>query len=119
MPFWVVVTSAAAIALGTTIGGWRIIRTVGEKISGSGFTHVQGFGAQLAAAIVILVGSRFGAPVSTTHVLNSAVAGATVSEHTRKGLNLQTVSSIVLAWLVTIPAAALVAALVYFAITLI
>ncbi len=119
VPFWVVVTSAAAIALGTTIGGWRIIRTVGEKISGSGFTHVQGFGAQLAAAIVILVGSRFGAPVSTTHVLNSAVAGATVSEHTRKGLNLQTVSSIVLAWLVTIPAAALVAALVYFAITLI
>ncbi len=119
VPFWVVVTSATAIGLGTMIGGWRIIRTVGEKISGSGFTHVQGFGAQLAAAAVILVGSRFGAPVSTTHVLNSAVAGATVSEHTRKGLNLQTVSSIVLAWLMTIPAAALVAALIYFAITLI
>ncbi len=100
------------------IGGWRIIRTVGERIGHSDFTHVQGFGAQFAAAIIILVGSRFGAPVSTTHVLSSAVAGATISEHTRKGLNTKTVSTILLAWLVTLPAAALFAALAYFAIDL-
>lgn len=118
VPFWVVLTAATAIGLGTMIGGWRIIRTVGEKIGHSEFTHVQGFGAQLAAAAIILLGSRFGAPVSTTHVLNSAVAGATVSEHTHKGLNGKTVSTIVLAWLVTLPAAALLAALTYFTISL-
>jgi inorganic phosphate transporter, PiT family len=119
VPLWVVITSATAIGLGTMIGGGRIIRTVGEKIGHAEFTHVQGFGAQIAAAVIILLGSHFGAPVSTTHVLSSAVVGATVSEHTHKGVNTKTVSSILLAWLVTLPAAALLAALAYFAIELI
>jgi inorganic phosphate transporter, PiT family len=119
VPLWVVITSATAIGLGTMIGGGRIIRTVGEKIGHAEFTHVQGFGAQFAAAVIILLGSRFGAPVSTTHVLSSAVVGATISEHTHKGVNTKTVSSILLAWLVTLPAAALLAALAYFAIELI
>lgn len=113
-PFWVVVTAAAAIGLGTMIGGWRIIRTVGEKISQVGITPVQGFGAQLSAALIILIGSRVGAPVSTTHVLSSAVAGATIGEHTRKGLNFKVASNIFLAWIVTLPATALMAALIYF-----
>jgi PiT family inorganic phosphate transporter len=119
VPLWVMITSATAIGLGTMIGGKRIIRTVGEKIGHAEFTHVQGFGAQFAAAVIILLGSSFGAPVSTTHVLSSAVVGATVSEHTYKGVNTKTVSSILLAWLVTLPAAAILAALVYFAIELI
>jgi PiT family inorganic phosphate transporter len=119
VPLWVMITSATAIGLGTMIGGKRIIRTVGEKIGHAEFTHVQGFGAQFAAAVIILLGSSFGAPVSTTHVLSSAVVGATVSEHTHKGVNTKTVSSILLAWLVTLPAAAILAALVYFAIELI
>lgn len=113
VPFWVVVTAAAAIGLGTTIGGWRIIRTVGEKISQVGITPVQGFSAQLSAALIILVGSRVGAPVSTTHVLSSAVAGSTVGEHTRKGLDFKVASNIFLAWLVTLPATAAMAVLIY------
>ena len=119
VPLWVVITAAAAIGVGTMIGGRRIIRTVGEKIGHAAFTHVQGFGAQFAAAVIILLGSRFGAPVSTTHVLSSAVVGATISEHTHKGVNTKTVSSILLAWLVTLPAAALLAALAYIVIDLI
>jgi inorganic phosphate transporter, PiT family len=119
VPLWVVITAAIAIGLGTMIGGRRIIRTVGEKIGHAAFTHVQGFGAQFAAAVIILLGSRFGAPVSTTQVLSSAVVGATISEHTHKGVNTKTVSSILLAWLVTLPAAALLAALAYFVIDLI
>jgi inorganic phosphate transporter, PiT family len=118
VPLWVVITAAIAIGLGTMIGGRRIIHTVGEKIGHAEFTHVQGFGAQFAAAVIILLGSSFGAPVSTTHVLSSAVVGATVSEHTHKGVNTKTVSSILLAWLVTLPAAAFLAALAYFAIEL-
>jgi PiT family inorganic phosphate transporter len=119
VPLWVVITAATAIGLGTMIGGRRIIHTVGEKISHAEFTHVQGFGAQFAAAVIILLGSSFGAPVSTTHVLSSAVVGATVSEHSHKAVNTKTVSSILLAWLVTLPAAAFLAALTYFAIELI
>jgi inorganic phosphate transporter, PiT family len=118
VPLWVVITAAAAIGLGTMVGGRRIIRTVGEKIGHMEFTHVQGFGAQFAAALIILLGSRFGVPVSTTHVLSSAVVGATVGEHTHKGVNTKTVSTILVAWLVTLPAAAFLAALAYFAIEL-
>ncbi|HET7270309.1 MAG TPA: anion permease [Rubrobacter sp.] len=113
VPFWVVVTAAAAIGLGTMIGGWRIIRTVGEKISQVGITPVQGFAAQLSAALIILIGSRVGAPVSTTHVLSSAVAGSTIGEHTRQGLNFKVASNIFLAWIVTLPATASMAAVVY------
>jgi PiT family inorganic phosphate transporter len=113
VPFWVIVTAAVAIGLGTMIGGWRIIRTVGEKISQVGITPVQGFSAQLSAALIILIGSRVGAPVSTTHVLSSAVAGSTIGQHTHKGLNLKVASNIFLAWLVTLPATAAMAALIY------
>jgi inorganic phosphate transporter, PiT family len=118
VPFWVVVTAAAAIGLGTMIGGWRIIRTVGEKISQVGITPVQGFAAQLSAALIILIGSRVGAPVSTTHVLSSAVAGSTIGEHTRKGLNFKVASNIFLAWIVTLPATASIAAVIYLLIEL-
>jgi PiT family inorganic phosphate transporter len=119
VPLWVIITAAAAIGLGTMIGGRRIIYTVGEKIGREEFTHVQGFGAQFAAALIILLGSRFGAPVSTTHVLSSSVVGATLSEHTHKGLNAKTVSTILLAWLVTLPMSAVFAAMAYFAVDLI
>jgi inorganic phosphate transporter, PiT family len=119
VPFWVIVTAALAIGLGTMIGGWRIIRTVGEKISQVGITPVQGFSAQLSAALIILIGSRIGAPVSTTHVLSSAVAGSTIGQHTHKGLNLRVASNIFLAWLVTLPATAAVAALIYLLLGLI
>jgi PiT family inorganic phosphate transporter len=113
VPFWVVATAALAMGLGTMIGGWRIIRTVGEKISQVGITPVQGFSAQLSAALIILIGSRVGAPVSTTHVLSSSVAGSTIGQHTHKGLNLKVASNIFLAWLVTLPATAAMAALIY------
>ena len=119
VPFWVIVTAALAIGMGTMIGGWRIIRTVGEKISQVGITPVQGFSAQLSAALIILIGSRIGAPVSTTHVLSSSVAGSTIGQHTHKGLNIKVASNIFLAWLVTLPATAAMAALIYLLLGLI
>ena len=76
VPFWVILACAIAIGLGTTIGGWRVIKTVGTKISKQPITHAQGFGASMATALVILMASKIGAPISTTHTLNSAVAAA-------------------------------------------
>jgi phosphate/sulfate permease len=80
------VITAAAIGLGMMVDGRRKIRTVSERIGYAEFTHVQGFGAKFAAAIIILLGSRFGAPVSTTHVLTSAVLGAIISDTPTKGV---------------------------------
>jgi inorganic phosphate transporter, PiT family len=119
VPFWVVLACAVAIGLGTTIGGWRIIKTVGTKISKQPITHAQGFGASMATAIIILVASHIGAPISTTHTLNSAVAGGTLPTYGVNKLNRKTVQSIVIAWLLTVPAAATIAAICYNAIRLV
>ena len=113
VPFWVILACAVAIGLGTTIGGWRIIRTVGEKISKEPITNAQGFGASMATALVILIASRIGAPISTTHTLNSAVAGGTIPSHGPGKLNAKTMKTIVLAWVLTVPVAATLAAICY------
>ncbi len=113
VPFWVILACAAAIGLGTTIGGWRIIKTVGEKISKEPITHAQGFGASMATALVILIASRIGAPISTTHTLNSAVAGGTIPSHGSAKLNGGTMKTILMAWVLTVPVAATLAALCY------
>ena len=113
VPFWVMLACAIAIGLGTTIGGWRIIKTVGTKISKQPITHVQGFGASMATALVILIASRVGAPISTTHTLNSAVAGGTIPCYGPSKLNRKTIQNILTAWVLTVPAAAALAALCY------
>lgn len=113
VPNWVVASAALAIALGTIIGGWRVIRTVGTKISRERLSHAQGFGASMATATIIMIASAIGAPISTTHTLSSAVAGGTVPVHGAGTLNPKTLKLIVLAWVLTLPVAATLAAVSY------
>lgn len=113
VPFWVMLSAATAIGLGTVIGGWRVIRTVGTKISRERLSHSQGFGASMSTALIILTASSIGAPISTTHTLSSAVAGGTIPVHGRSKLNARTMKLIVLAWVLTFPVAASLAAINY------
>lgn len=113
VPFWVMASAATAIALGTIIGGWRVIRTVGTKISKERLSHAQGFGASMSTAIIIMIASAIGAPISTTHTLSSAVAGGTVPVHGAEKLNPTTLKLIVLAWVLTLPVAATLSAVSY------
>jgi PiT family inorganic phosphate transporter len=110
VPTWVVVSCATAIALGTYTGGWRIIQTLGTKVVE--VRPPQGFGSETVAASVILASSHVGFPLSTTQVVSGAVAGSGVG---RPGavVNWLIARNIVVGWLLTLPAAAAVAAGVY------
>ena len=110
VPAWVVVSCATAIALGTYCGGWRIIKTLGTKVVE--VRPPQGFGSETVAASVILASSHVGFPLSTTQVVSGAVAGSGVG---RPGavVNWRVAGNIVIGWLLTLPAAAAVAAVVY------
>jgi PiT family inorganic phosphate transporter len=119
VPYWVVAAAALAIAMGTIIGGWRVIRTVGTKISRERLSHSQGFGASMSTAMIILFASHLGAPISTTHTLSSAVAGGTIPVHGADKLNPKTLNLILLAWVLTLPVTALFAGLCYFVLRLI
>ncbi len=119
VPLWVMVAAATAMALGTTIGGWKVIRTVGTKISRERLSHSQGFGASMSTALIILAASQLGAPISTTHTLSSAVAGGTIPVYGASKLNANTMRLIVLAWVLTLPVAAFLAAVSYFLLRLI
>ena len=114
VPVWVIIAAATASGAGTIIGCWRVIRTIGTKISRERLSHAQGFGASLSTAFIIMVASRIGAPISTTHTLVSAVAGATIPAHGIKKLNTTMLSRILSAWVLTLPMAASLAALSYF-----
>lgn len=113
VPIWVMASAALAIALGTVIGGWRVIRTVGTKISREKLSHSQGFGASMSTALIILAASHVGAPISTTHTLSSAVAGGTIPVYGAGKLNPKTINLILLAWILTLPVAATLSALSY------
>jgi len=109
-PTWVVISAATAIALGTYSGGWRIIRTMGSRIIA--MDPAQGFAAQSGGAAVLLTASHLGFPLSTTHSITGAVLGAGAAKRVsavRWGL----AGNIVVAWLLTLPAAAGVGALTY------
>lgn len=101
-PQWAIVLIALALGLGTMVGWKRIVLTVGEKIGKTGMTYAQGASAQITASLAIGIASFTGMPVSTTHVLSSAVAGTMVAN--RSGLQGSTVRSILLAWVFTLPA---------------
>jgi inorganic phosphate transporter, PiT family len=107
IPSWVKVAVALALGLGTMVGWKRIVVTVGEKIGKDHLTYGQGAAAELVAAGTIMAADRFGLPVSTTHVLSSGIAGTMAANKT--GLQLETVRNIALAWIFTLPAAALLA----------
>ena len=111
IPFWVKVTVALALGLGTMVGWRRIVVTVGEKIGKTHLTYGMGAAAELMAASTILLAERFGAPVSTTHILSSGVAGASVANGA--GLQRRTIRNMALAWLMTLPAAMLLSGLLY------
>jgi PiT family inorganic phosphate transporter len=109
-PRWVIVSAATAIALGTYIGGWRIIRTMGTRIIK--MDAAQGFSAQGAGSAVILASSHFGYPLSTTHVISGAVMGAGAGKRV-SAVRWGVAGNIVGAWLLTFPAAAAIGALTY------
>ncbi len=109
-PLWVIVSSAMAIGLGTYIGGWRIIRTTGSRIIK--MDAAQGFSAQGAGAAVILASTHFGFPLSTTHVINGGVMGAGAGKRV-SAVRWGVAGNIMVAWLLTLPAAAAIGAAVY------
>ena len=110
IPTWVVVSAATAIALGTYVGGWRIIKTMGSRIHK--MDSAQGFAAQGAGAAVILSSSEVGFPLSTTHTISGAVIGAGAAKRL-SAVRWGVAGNIVAAWVLTLPAAASVGALTY------
>ncbi len=111
VPLWVVIGTALALGVGTTIGYKRIVITVAEKIGKQHLTYAQGAAAETVAASTILISAVTGLPVSTTHVLNSGVAGTMAAN--RSGLQWKTVSKIFTAWLFTLPACILLAGVLF------
>ena len=111
IPLWVKVTVALALGLGTMVGWRRIVVTVGERIGKTHLTYGMGASAELMAAATILLAERFGAPVSTTHILSSGVAGASVANGA--GLQGRTVRNMALAWVLTLPVAMLLSGSLY------
>lgn len=107
VPFWVITVSAAAIALGTALGGWKLIKTLGSKFYK--IRPVHGFSAQMTSALVILGASLVGGPVSTTQVVSSSIMGVGSAERLSK-VRWGVAKEIIVAWIVTIPATALMAA---------
>ena len=109
-PFWVVVSAAAAIALGTYAGGWRIIKTMGSRIHK--MDSAQGFAAQGAGAAVILASTHGGFPLSTTQTISGAVVGSGAAKRL-SAVRWGVAGNIVIAWVLTLPAAAAIGALTY------
>lgn len=108
IPFWVELSAYTAIALGTLFGGWRIVHTMGTRITK--LRPVGGFCAETGGALVILLASRFGIPVSTTHTITGAIVGVGAANRVR-AVRWGLAGNIVWAWIVTIPASGLLAAL--------
>ena len=110
VPIWVIIICAGMIAFGTAVGGWKLIRTLGGKFYR--IRPIDGFASQLASAIVILSASLVGGPVSTTQVVSSAIMGVGAAERKNK-VRWGVAQEIAMAWVLTIPATALVAAGLY------
>jgi PiT family inorganic phosphate transporter len=111
VPLWVILVAATSISLGTAAGGWRIIKTMGTKVVK--LDPVHGFASETTAATVILGASYLGVPVSTTHVISSAIMGTGASDRI-KAVRWGVARNIGTAWVLTMPAAGLVAALSYY-----
>jgi PiT family inorganic phosphate transporter len=112
VPLWVVLSCHAAIALGTLSGGWRIVKTMGLRLTR--LTPMQGFCAETGGALTLFLATHFGIPVSTTHTIAGGIVGVGAARRT-SAVRWQIANSIVLAWIFTIPAAALIGALGYWA----
>jgi inorganic phosphate transporter, PiT family len=112
VPFWVVLSCQAAMGLGTLFGGWRIVHTMGSKITR--LTPMQGFCAETAGAITLFGATYLGVPVSTTHTITGAIIGVG-SARRASAVRWNIARGIVLAWVITMPMSALIAALAYWA----
>jgi PiT family inorganic phosphate transporter len=106
VPLWVILVAASAISAGTAVGGWRIIKTMGQKVVK--LDPVHGFAAETTAATIIIGASHFGMPVSTTHVISSAIIGVGSSDRF-SAVRWGVAGNIVIAWVLTIPASGFVA----------
>lgn len=113
VPLWVIISAAAAIALGTSFGGWRIIRTMGIRLVQ--LKPINGFAAETAAGTVIEIATRFGIPISTTHAISGAIMGVGASRRL-SAVRWGVAHSIVTAWVLTIPACFLLGYAIRFAL---
>jgi PiT family inorganic phosphate transporter len=111
IPLWVKVAVAIALGLGTMVGWKRIVVTIGEKIGKTHLTYGQGAAAELVAMSTIAAADMFGLPVSTTHVLASGVAGTMAAN--KSGLQMATLRNLLMAWVLTLPAAILLSGALY------
>jgi PiT family inorganic phosphate transporter len=111
IPYWVKIVVAIALGLGTMVGWKRIVVTVGEKIGKTHLTYAQGACAEITAAATIAAADGYGLPVSTTHVLSSAIAGTMAANGS--GLQWATIRNIAAAWVLTLPAAMILAGVLY------
>jgi PiT family inorganic phosphate transporter len=111
VPFWVVITCQAAMGLGTLCGGWRIVHTMGSKITR--LSPMQGCCAETGGAIMLFVATHFGIPVSTTHTITGAIVGVGAARRI-SAVRWNIAKNIVVAWFLTMPAAALIGAFFYY-----
>jgi PiT family inorganic phosphate transporter len=116
VPFWVVLSCQAAMGLGTLLGGWRIVHTMGSKITR--LTPMQGFCAETGGAITLFGATFLGIPVSTTHTITGSIVGVGAARRV-SAVRWGIAGNIVIAWVITLPAAALIAALFYWLVSLI
>jgi PiT family inorganic phosphate transporter len=114
IPLWVVLSAHTAIGLGTLMGGWRIVKTMGQRIAK--LRPIDGMCAETASAVSIFASTHFGAPVSTTHVITGAISGVGAARRI-SAVKWDVTLRIVWAWVLTIPAAATVGALVFYPVT--
>lgn len=112
-PVWAALASAAALTLGTALGGWRVVKTIGRRIYR--IKPIDGFASQTGSTTIILASSFLGAPVSTTHVVASSIIGVGAGRNRWRRVRWAVVKDMGLTWVTTLPATAIVAALIYFA----
>lgn len=110
VPFWVVITCQAAMGLGTLVGGWRIVHTMGSKITR--LTPMQGACAETGGAMTLFAATYLGIPVSTTHTITGAIVGVGAARKV-SAVRWNIASAIVVAWIITLPAAGLIGAVFY------
>ena len=113
MPTWLLAMGGVGIVIGLATWGWRVMETIGRKITE--LTPTRGFSAEFGAAITILIASKFGLPISTTHCIVGAVLGVGLARGI-SALNLRVLRDIVLSWIITIPSSAIVCILIFYLI---
>jgi PiT family inorganic phosphate transporter len=116
IPFWVIISCQSAMALGTLMGGWKIVKTIGSKI-----THLrpfEGFSAETAGAVTLFGTSALGIPVSTTHTITGAIIGAGATKRI-SAVRWGVTQNIIIAWIITIPITSLLSAFIYFLLSLV